>query len=317
MALSMKVLSMDYLNHGSEFAISADNPSKNINELSIKIIDGGLNDAIEISWNDCSDINWIGNTIIKGVNRIPANTYDGTALKTMSVKNEYSINPLLDPNVQENTLYCYRIFSTFSNSTEVYSGFKNTFFVYVFDDLSEFNVDSVVPAEWVLQNSTHRFVTDEQIIKWNEINLENYYTKTETEIQINERIQTIPVVDLSGYYNKHQTDSEINKAFLNVPEVYLKEKYYTITETDDKIAQAFSTIGSPDLKDYYTKTEVNSAITSSEFKIGSKTVSEADIANGRYLMYNSELGKIVYASAPSGGGSGGSSGDIVYDGGEF
>lgn len=166
MSLSMKVLGMEYLNHSGEFEISENSPDKNIGNLNIKLINQGITDVLEITWTDCSNPNWTSNVIVKGKDCIPISPHDGDTFTTSFTKNQYSINPYKDLNIQENTLYCFRIFSQFDNETKFYSGFKNIFFVYVFDDLSEINFSKAVPANIVLQTSTHKFVNDIQIANW-------------------------------------------------------------------------------------------------------------------------------------------------------
>jgi hypothetical protein len=126
-----------------------------------------------------------------------------------------------------------------------------------------------------------------------DVNLTDYYTKTETDTKITEAVDNIdiPDPDLSQYYTKTEID---NKGYLTehqdlsgkadkdhthdqylteLPEhthdQYLTEhqslsNYYTKSETDNKITEVVEAIPDVDLSNYYTKSEVDTALTEVE-----------------------------------------------------
>ncbi len=129
MALSIKTLDSNYMNHDVKGSISKNDPNKNISNLQIKIKD----DKLYINWKDSNNANWKRNIIVKTNSHIPTDALNGNLIEVIQEKNKYSTKALIDNNIVENKLYCYRIFTEFSNSDKFYSGFKNIFFVYVYN----------------------------------------------------------------------------------------------------------------------------------------------------------------------------------------
>ena len=88
---------------------------------------------------------------------------------------------------------------------------------------------------------------------WREVgntsyDINNYYTKTQTDSAIQTAIDAIPPTDLSSYYTKTQTDSAIQNTVRNN-----LSSYYTKTEVDNAIANI--DIPEVDLSDYSTTDE--------------------------------------------------------------
>lgn len=159
-----RMLNLDYLNNVDEnqLDLSENDIAKNINNLSVSMED----DCVHLRWSDCINNYWKKSYIVRGENSIPTSVYNGEVVGSYDVKNQYSSTDFIDKNVEENTLYCYRIFTEFSNEPEYYSGFKNIFYVYVGGvDVSSDN-NEMIPAVRIIQGPTHRFVSDEQIEKW-------------------------------------------------------------------------------------------------------------------------------------------------------
>ena len=179
MKIAVQTLNTDYLNSHFSGAISKDEPDKNINDLNIFISNGKLN----VMWKDCDDQHWKANHITKLKNQIPSSAFDNAVIETYDVKNSHKDFPFVDGNIQVDTLYCYRIFTEFDNSDQLYSGFKNVFFIYVYDpdDCDKPHIgDDVIAAGMILQDAEHKFVTDTQIANWdNKIDKDATYTKDE------------------------------------------------------------------------------------------------------------------------------------------
>lgn len=90
-----------------------------------------------------------------------------------------------------------------------------------------------------------------------DINLDNYYTKSETDTAIQNAIDNIdiPDVDLSNYYTKETVNNLLDT--LPIPEYtseLVKDDVYTKSEVDERIANV-SSGGTVDLSNYYTKDE--------------------------------------------------------------
>lgn len=118
-------------------------------------------------------------------------------------------------------------------------------------------------------------ILDELVV---EVDLSDYYTKTEadniiqqelgsyyTKTEIDTKLANIEAgdVDLSNYYTKTETDTKISDGL---------EGYATETYVDNKVANT-----QPDLTDYYTKTQTDTQITN---KVGA------------VFSYNSSTGRL-------------------------
>jgi hypothetical protein len=125
--IQVQVLNPTYFTNSFVEKISPSDPSKNINNLQVFV----LNNKINIKWTDCSDPNWKSNIVVKAENYIPLCPYEEKIVDTTYTKNAYALNSLIDNDIQPNKLYCYRIFTEFKNSDEFYSGLRNIIFIYV------------------------------------------------------------------------------------------------------------------------------------------------------------------------------------------
>lgn len=168
-----RMLNLDYLNNIDENQIdlSENDVTKNINNLSVSM----ENDKILLKWSDCINNYWKKSYIVRGENSIPTSVFNGEIIGSYDEKNKYYGTAFVDKDVKENTLYCYRIFTEFANEPEYYSGFKNVFYVYVGEQEVVNDDNSLIPAIRIIQSSSHRFVTDEQIEKWNKANFSGSY----------------------------------------------------------------------------------------------------------------------------------------------
>ena len=168
-----RMLNLDYLNNIDEnqLDLSENDMSKNINNLSVSMKD----DKVLLRWSDCINNYWKKSYIVRGENSIPTSVYNGDIVGSYTDKNQYYSSDFVDENVKENTLYCYRVFTEFSNEPEYYSGFKNIFYVYVGEEEVLSNHHEMIPAIRIIQSPTHRFVTDKQIEQWNKSNFTGDY----------------------------------------------------------------------------------------------------------------------------------------------
>ncbi len=186
--IAVQTLNTEYLNTHFEGQVSKDNPDKNIKDLQISIVDGKL----QIKWSDSESSHWSKNYFVKCKNQIPATAYSDVVIESTELKNAHKDIAFIDSKINEDTLYCYRIFTEFDNSAELYSGFKNIFFVYVYNEDAESNSDieigdRVIAATMILQDANHRFVTDTQILDWNnKADQATTYTKDEVNSIIND-----------------------------------------------------------------------------------------------------------------------------------
>ena len=176
--VSVQMLSTDYLNSYFHGNISKDEPEKDISNLNITI----KNDNLHVMWNDCDDIYWKQNLLLKSKNQIPSSIFANDLVVTIDEKNKYANKAFVDKDIQLDTLYCYRIFTEFSNSDEFYSGFKNIFFVYVYDESQKSSAEAFIEAGKILLDPEHRFVTDDQIAYWNsKADSDDIYTKSQID----------------------------------------------------------------------------------------------------------------------------------------
>lgn len=161
-----RVLNLDYLNNmdQNQLDLSDNDMTKNINNLQVSMKDNKVN----LTWTDCVDNHWKQSYIVRGENTIPTSVYNGNIVTSYNEKNKYSKSPFIDENIEDNMLYCYRVFSEMDNEAEFYSGFKNIFYVYVSSVESNGNGNGqYVPATKVIQDPLHKFVTENQITSWN------------------------------------------------------------------------------------------------------------------------------------------------------
>ena len=179
MKIAVQTLNTDYLNSHFKGAISKNEPDKNIEDLNIFISDGKLN----VLWKDCDNSHWKKTYIAKLKNQIPSSAFENAIVESYDVKSSHKDFPFVDSNIKVDTLYCYRIFTEFDNSDQLYSGFKNIFFVYVYDPIEcdkPHIGDDVIAASMILQDEEHKFVTDKQISDWdNKMDKDKTYTKDE------------------------------------------------------------------------------------------------------------------------------------------
>lgn len=170
--LFARMLNLDYLNNIDEnqLDLSENDMTKNINNLSVSM----ENDKILLRWSDCSNKYWKKSYIVKGENTIPTSVYNGDVIGSYTDKNQYYSDDFVDNDVKENTLYCYRIFTEFENEPDYYSGFKNIFYIYVGEQEVLSNPNELIPAIRIIQSTTHRFVNDDQIAKWDKNFSGNY-----------------------------------------------------------------------------------------------------------------------------------------------
>ena len=87
-----------------------------------------------------------------------------------------------------------------------------------------------------------------------EPDLSNYYTRSQTETYVNNKIAAIPEPDLTSYATKTYVNNEIAKA-ISSGEVDLTD-YYTKAQTDNAINKAIAAIPETDLSDYAKKSDI-------------------------------------------------------------
>lgn len=135
-------------------------------------------------------------------------------------------------------------------------------------------------------------------------NLSNYYTRSETDTEIQIAIGNIPPTDLSGYPNRGEVTIEIAEAIANIPPVDLSyfaqhhevdtainlylSNYMDGNQTNDAIQQAIANIPPPDLSDYPNRYEV-----STEIQNAIASIPGADLSN--YLDQNQTYDAIQQA----------------------
>lgn len=119
------------------------------------------------------------------------------------------------------------------------------------------------------------------------VDLSNYYTKTETDTAIDNKISAIPKTDLSNYYNKSETEDLVDNKISAIPETDLTN-YYNKTETENLVNSSIEAIPETDLSSYYTKTETDTAIDNKIEAIPKTTdiVDSGSNANGNWIKYS-------------------------------
>ena len=132
------------------------------------------------------------------------------------------------------------------------------------------NVEEFATKEYVNEAVANLDIDTENI------NLSNYYTKTETDTKINEAIGSLDInpedIDLSNYYTKvetnaklldyytkNETDTKIQDAIDEIPETDLTG-YATQEYVSQKVAEAQLDGADVDLSAYYTKSETNQLV---------------------------------------------------------
>lgn len=93
-----------------------------------------------------------------------------------------------------------------------------------------------------------------------DIDLSNYYNKTETENLIEEAVGNISIPDVSNLADKEHTHSINDITDYVAPEIPSLDGYATEKYVDDAIANIPTGGGDADLTNYYTKTETDAAI---------------------------------------------------------
>ena len=77
-----------------------------------------INNRVEIKWTDPADIatnepapaEWAGTVVVRKAGSAPLHKWDGTLIVDSTTRDEYSVNPLIDNNVEPNANYYYGIF---------------------------------------------------------------------------------------------------------------------------------------------------------------------------------------------------------------
>lgn len=205
-------LNLDYLNYSNfnGVQLSENDSDNNISNLKSIIVNG----EAQITFEDCPNTFWEENIIVKTEAFIPSTIYAGEVVAQYTEKNKYKQTPFVDTNIETNVLYCYRVFTKFSNSPDLYSGLKNIFFMYAYNINFDF---SVITAEMILVDSNNRFVTDEQIEKWTNMDIQlTTYTKDEINSLVSENLITaeertkLEMINLEGQDKYTVTQDEKN-----------------------------------------------------------------------------------------------------------
>lgn len=220
-----RMLNLDYLNSfdQNQLDLSENDITKNINNLVVTMEDN----KVHLKWNDCINQAWKKSYIVKAENSIPTSVYNGNIIASYTEKNQYSTVDLIDDEINDNVLYCYRVFSEFDNESQYYSGFKNIFYVYVTSvTVCDENHEPVrVLAGNVVTDSLHKFVTDEQIALWtNKSNFNGNYESLTNKPELSD-------VATSGSY----TDLTDTPDVYQKSEVYSKEQTYSQQQVNDLI----------------------------------------------------------------------------------
>lgn len=228
-----RMLNLDYLNSfdQNQLDLSENDATKNINNLVVTMEDN----KVYLKWNDCINPAWKKAYVVKAENSIPTSVFSGNIIESYTDKNKYSNTPLIDDQVNENTLYCYRVFYEFENATKYYSGFKNLFYVYVagVEVCNEGHDQGPVFAKNVVADPFHRFVSDTQIELWtNKSDFDGDYNSLTNKPNFANVAKTGNYNDLSNKPNFATVATSGNYAHLtNKPDVYEKSEVYSKSET--------------------------------------------------------------------------------------
>lgn len=113
-------------------------------------------------------------------------------------------------------------------------------------------------------------------------NLSNYYTRSETDSEIQIAISNIPPTDLSNYLNSSQTYDLVSNAIGSIPPTDLSD-YPNRGEVSSEIQNAIASIPPTDLSDYPNRSEV-----SSEIQNAIAAIPGADLSNylDQYQTYD-------------------------------
>lgn len=245
-----RILNLDYLNSfdQNQLDLSENDVTKNINNLTVSM----ENNKVHLKWTDCVNSAWKKSYVVRAENAIPTSVYNGDIVTSYTEKNKYSNIEFVDDNISDNVLYCYRVFSEFSNDSKYYSGFKNIFYVYVASVTmcDQDHQGGPVLAANVITDPLNRFVSDTKIEEWNnKSEFDGDYTKLNNKPDLS-------AIALSGDY----TD------LINKPNVYIKSEVYNKEEVNQLISNLEPGVGGSSFSgdyndltnkpDVYTKAEV-------------------------------------------------------------
>jgi hypothetical protein len=135
---------------------------------------------------------------------------------------------------------------------DVASGVSNTI-NNLNTEITTLNNENTALTETIEQKDGEIVELEEEIERLKEagaVDLENYYTKAETEALVDEKIEEIeiPTTDLSNYYNKEETEAKIDEKLqeFEAPTTDLSD-YYNKSQTDAKIDEKINAIPVSDL----------------------------------------------------------------------
>lgn len=231
-----RMLNLDYLNSfdQNQLDLSENDVTKNINNLVVTMEDN----KVHLQWNDCVNPAWKKAYVVKAENSIPTSVFSGNVIESYTEKNKYSAIPLIDDQVNENTLYCYRVFYEFENNTKYYSGFKNLFYVYVTGATicNEEHDQGPVFAKNVVTDPLHRFASDTQIELWtNKSDFDGDYNSLTNKPSFANVAKTGNYNDLINKPSLATVATSGNYVHLtNKPDVYEKSEVYAKSETYNK-----------------------------------------------------------------------------------
>ena len=231
-----RMLNLDYLNSfdQNQLDLSENDVTKNINNLVVTMEDN----KVHLKWNDCVNQAWKKSYIVKAENSIPTSVYNGNIIASYTEKNQYSTIDLIDDEINDNVLYCYRVFSEFENEAKYYSGFKNIFYVYVTSVTvcDENHESGPVLAKDIVTDPLHKFVSEQQIALWtNKSNFNGDYESLTNKPQLSTVATSGEYTDLNNIpeLSDVATSGDYNDLD-NIPDVYIKSEVYSREETYSK-----------------------------------------------------------------------------------
>lgn len=135
-------------------------------------------------------------------------------------------------------------------------------------------LENTVTAEGISQ-AVKEYLAENPV----EVNLDNYYTKEETDAAIAQVVDAIPDVDFTGLATEKYVDDAI--ANLDIPEAEVDlSNYYTKEETNAAIAGI--KIPEPDLTNYATKQYVSEAVAAIEIPSTTGFITMEDVEGKGY-----------------------------------